>query len=168
MFKKNIIAGDTLLITDMGLPFDPTSGNSVTVFLNGPTLITIAAATITGTYTISVASTITRSWPAGTYDYAVVANLAGEETTLASGQVEVDTRIDLQQQGDKRSHARRVLDNINAVIEKRATSDQQSYSIDGRSLSRMTLVELLTFKNHYQSLANAESGKSKKTIITRM
>jgi hypothetical protein len=50
-----------------------------------------------------------------------------------------------------RSHAKKVLDAIEAVIENRATMDQSSMSIAGRSLSRLTIDELLTFKNTYKA-----------------
>ena len=50
-----------------------------------------------------------------------------------------------------RSHAKIVLDAIEGVIEGRATIDQSSMSIAGRSLSRMSIDELLTFKDRYKS-----------------
>jgi len=50
-----------------------------------------------------------------------------------------------------RSHAKKVLDAIEAVIENRATMDQSSMSIAGRSLSRLTIDELLTFRNRYKA-----------------
>ena len=50
-----------------------------------------------------------------------------------------------------RSHAKIVYDAICAVIENRATMDQSSMSIAGRSLSRMSVDDLLKFKNHYKT-----------------
>ncbi len=50
-----------------------------------------------------------------------------------------------------RSHAKIVLDAIQAVIENRATMDQSSMSIAGRSLSRLSIDELLTFKDRYKA-----------------
>jgi hypothetical protein len=52
---------------------------------------------------------------------------------------------------DLRSHAKKVLDNIQAVIEGRATIDQSSMSIAGRSLSRMSVDELMTFRDRYKA-----------------
>ena len=43
---------------------------------------------------------------------------------------------------DLRSHAKIVLDSLEAVIENRANMDQSSMSIAGRSLSRMSVDEL--------------------------
>jgi hypothetical protein len=50
-----------------------------------------------------------------------------------------------------RSHAKIVFDSICAVIENRASMDQSSMSIAGRSLSRMSIDELLTFKDRYKA-----------------
>ena len=50
-----------------------------------------------------------------------------------------------------RSHAKIVFDSICAVIENRASIDQSSMSIAGRSLSRMSIDELLTFKDRYKA-----------------
>jgi len=50
-----------------------------------------------------------------------------------------------------RSHAKIVLDAIEAVIENRANIDQSSMSIAGRSLSRMSIDDLLTFRARYRA-----------------
>lgn len=50
-----------------------------------------------------------------------------------------------------RSHAKIVLDAIEAVIENRANIDQSSMSIAGRSLSRMSIDDLLTFRARYKA-----------------
>ena len=52
---------------------------------------------------------------------------------------------------DVRSHAKKVLDAIEAVLENRASQDQMSYSIAGRSLSRMSIDDLMTFRNRYRA-----------------
>ena len=52
---------------------------------------------------------------------------------------------------DLRSHAKIVLDAIEAVIQGRATIDQSSMSIAGRSLSRLTIDELMTFRDRYKA-----------------
>ena len=58
---------------------------------------------------------------------------------------ELDTNNDL------RTHAKKVLDAIEAVIEGRATIDQSSFSLGGRSLSRMSVDELMTFRDRYKA-----------------
>ena len=43
------------------------------------------------------------------------------------------------------------MDNIEAALENRASVDQSSFSIAGRSLSRMSIDELLTFRDRYHA-----------------
>jgi hypothetical protein len=57
---------------------------------------------------------------------------------------------------DNRSHAERTLENIEAVIEQRATKDQSSYSVGGVSLSRMSVDELLNLRKMYKALVLKE------------
>lgn len=70
-----------------------------------------------------------------TLDYGITKFVLGE----------LDTNTDL------RSHAKKVLDAIEAVIEGRATIDQSSFSLGGRSLSRMSIDELMTFRDRYHA-----------------
>ena len=62
---------------------------------------------------------------------------------------------------DGRSHAQVVLDAIQAVIEKRATKDQESYTISGRSLSRTPLKDLIELRNLYRNEVRAEERQAK-------
>ena len=50
-----------------------------------------------------------------------------------------------------RSHAKKILDAVEAVLENRASMDQQSMSIAGRSLSRMSITDLMTFRDRYKA-----------------
>ena len=53
--------------------------------------------------------------------------------------------------GDTRSHAKKVLDAINAVIEGTATEEQESYQIKDRSLKRRSVSELLELRSFYKA-----------------
>ncbi|SFO63572.1 hypothetical protein SAMN05216567_101887 [Variovorax sp. OK605] len=62
--------------------------------------------------------------------------------------------------GDVRSHARRTLDAIEAVLEGRATSATAEYEINGRRLKYIPLNELHAMRSKYQREVAAEEGKS--------
>ena len=63
-----------------------------------------------------------------------------------------------------------------AIIEGRASQDQMSYSIAGRSLSRMSIDDLLQFEGVYRArwlreqreLRNKEVGGNDSIILTRL
>jgi hypothetical protein len=60
--------------------------------------------------------------------------------------------VDLDSGGaDPRTHAEKMLTKIEALLEGRADADVQSYSIAGRSLTKMTPDELVKWRNYYRS-----------------
>jgi hypothetical protein len=72
---------------------------------------------------------------------------------------------------DGRTHARKVLDAIHAVIEGRATLDQLEYTIGSRSLKRMTVEDLFLFRDRYTALVKAEeaaaNGNPRNKMVVR-
>ncbi|MCX7180631.1 MAG: hypothetical protein NTX56_18335 [Proteobacteria bacterium] len=52
---------------------------------------------------------------------------------------------------DDRTHARKVLDSIEAVIEGRASQDQERYMIAGRELWRTPIPTLLKLRQTYRA-----------------
>lgn len=78
--------------------------------------------------------------------------------------------------GDLRGHAARTLAAIDALLEGRATKDQQSYKIGERELSRIPIPELLSLRDYYRAEAKREadadalaSGQARpRMVVTRM
>jgi hypothetical protein len=79
--------------------------------------------------------------------------------------------------GDTRGHAQRTYDAIKALLEGRATKDQQSYKIGDRELARIPVPELLMLQDYYRTQANREQNAEAlaqglpgrpRTILTRM
>jgi len=54
-----------------------------------------------------------------------------------------------------------VLDAIEAVIENRATLDQESYQIGGRSLKRMPIADLMRLRQLYRAEVAGEEAAAK-------
>ena len=123
---------------------------------------TITATETTLAYVVEVASTVTDNYTAHQYKwYAFITRTSDSErvavdegmTTLVANYA--DTNADL------RTHAKKVLDAVQAVIENRATIDQSSFSIAGRSLSRMSIDELFTVRDRYRAEYNEEVKKAR-------
>ena len=70
--------------------------------------------------------------------------------TFDSGTWEVKPNLDADT-ADPRSHAKITLEDVEAVIEGRATKDQENYSIAGRSLSRTPVADLLSLRDYYRT-----------------
>lgn len=87
---------------------------------------------------------------AGSYEYQQYFTLSGERKTADRGFVEVKPDFASAANYDGRSHVKKVLDAIRANLEGVASKSQQSYSIEGRSLSRYSLEELSNLEQRYE------------------
>ena len=113
---------------------------------------TIAATEAESTYLVEIASAVTASLTAGDYQWAafIIRSSDNQRVVIDQGRTEILPNLQ-NTTADLRSHAKKVLDAIEAVLENRASQDQMSYSIAGRSLSRMSIDDLMTFRNRYRA-----------------
>lgn len=113
---------------------------------------TISATEAESTYLVEIASAVTASLTAGDYQWAafIIRSSDNQRVVIDQGRTEILPNLQ-NTTADLRSHAKKVLDAIEAVLENRASQDQMSYSIAGRSLSRMSIDDLMTFRNRYRA-----------------
>ena len=78
--------------------------------------------------------------------------------TVGSGQLKITTDFNTENK-DARSHAQIMLDKINAVLENRADGDVASYSIQGRSLTKLSPGELREWRDYYRREVAQENLK---------
>lgn len=113
---------------------------------------TLTATEADDTYYIEAASSTTTGYTVGDYIWeAYITKTADSNRVMVdSGRTTITQNL-ADTNADLRSHAKKVLDAIEAVIEGRATIDQSSFSLGGRSLSRMSVDELMTFRDRYRA-----------------
>ena len=111
---------------------------------------TLTATESGDTYIIEASNT--SSYTKGNYNWVsyITRTSDSARVKLEEGFVEVQDNY-ATTSASVRSHAKIVLDSIEAVIENRANIDQSSMSIAGRSLSRMSIDELMTFRDRYKA-----------------
>lgn len=110
-------------------------------------------------FAVTHAAATTATIAAGTYDWAAQVSSGAFKYTVDSGTLEVLPNLfsgTASAASDQRTHNRKTLDAIKAVIEGRATVDQQEYTIAGRSLKRTPMADLLMLLNFYETRVNAE------------
>jgi hypothetical protein len=116
------------------------------------------------THLVSVAATTTDDWTPGNYYYQAYMTSGAERFMLREGYVEIKPNFATLSAGyDARSHVKKVLDAIEAVIENKATSDQLSYSIAGRSLQRMSWDQIMSAYDDYKRKWEREQAKLRGT-----
>ena len=116
----------------------------------------------TSLYTIAVPSTSTAGYTKGQYTYQeYITNGSSQRLVLNTGLIKVKSNLDADT-ADPRSDDRKTYDALVATIENRASIDQMSMAIAGRSLSRMGPEELVNFKSQYKALVNNEEKVSRR------
>jgi hypothetical protein len=163
-----LIAGDTLDFTDVVPDYPATAGWTLkyrlvprfTTPVQAP--ITLTATASGADYVIAAAPTVTATWAAGAYSFFRWVEKAGARQTLdpaEGGQLTVKADPSAVPQGtDTRTQEEIALDAIDAVLANRATVDQKSYSIAGRSLERMAVSELLELRRYYAARVQKNKG----------
>ena len=113
---------------------------------------TINAVEADSTYYIEVGASTTATYNAHTYKWnAYITRTSDSARSIVDSGIILLTPNYADTNADVRSHAKKVLDALEAVIQGRASIDQSSMSIAGRSLSRMTIDEIMTFRDRYKA-----------------
>lgn len=107
-------------------------------------------------FAVDEATTKTAVLAAGTYDWTAYVSKTGDRRRVDNGQLVVLADMAGNGDVDLRSHAVKTLAAIEAVLEGRASRDQESYSINGRSLSRTSLPDLIALRRTYRAEVIAE------------
>lgn len=133
--------------------------------LRGPGVINLVATAEGPQHRLASTASDTAAWAPGLYAYAVRATRTdGTVVQIDAGTTEVLPDLAQSSGGDMRSHARITLENIRAVIENRATQDQQRYVIETgnskRELWRTPLADLLKLEAIYAARVKAEEAKA--------
>lgn len=151
LFPPRLTAGLTLRHTIVQAAY-PAPDWVLSVVLRGPGAYTLRAEGEGAAHRFHAAANVTSQWLHGTYAYSVRASNGTEVVELATGTLEVSPDLTQLPAGhDARSHVERVLAAIEAVIEKRATIDQERYRINNRELWRTPIPELLKLRDRYKA-----------------
>jgi len=135
----------------------------LTYYLRSPEgEISIVASASGADHAVTVAKATTAGYKAGYYGWDAAVDNGTERHAVGHGAFPVKPDPTKTGSGfDPRSHARKTLEAIEAVIEKRATRDQEEYTIGGRSLKRTPIEELLVFKDRYVAEVAGEDAAAK-------
>jgi hypothetical protein len=126
---------------------------TLTAHLRGPASIDLQA-DAAGVFTATAATTA--AWAPGTYWWSMRATNGTDVLEVATGQLVVNPDLAATAGFDGRTQNERTLDAICAVLEKRASQDQQRYVIKDRELWRTPITDLLKLKAHYQAAVRRE------------
>ena len=153
---ERIVVGDFIQWrrTDLGTDY-PNDAYTATYVARitggGSSEIQIAGTAYNSDYLFSASSSVSAGFTAGFYHYQLemVRNSDSERIVIDRGTF--TAVVDLDVNGtDPRSHAEIMVDKIETVLQGRADADVLSYSINGRSLSKMPPNELVEWRDYYK------------------
>lgn len=114
--------------------------------------IEITASADSDNFSIVVAASTTQSYTAGKYDWAAeVSGGSSEVYEVDRGVLIVLARFDQASALDFRTHAEKMLEAIEALLENRGTVDQMEYTIGSRHLKRLSVKELTDWRDYYRA-----------------
>lgn len=134
---------------------------------------TITASKVSSAHVVEVPIATTTTYKAGDYLWkaVIVRDSDSEEVVVDEGYAELK-----RQSGEVSSHVYTTLKNIRATIEGKASKDQLSYTINGRSLTRYSFEELMKLEKEYLARWNREKAaldrkagrESKHQVLVKM
>jgi len=154
-----ISAGLTLSLTLRPSKY-PAGAWSLVLLLRGPASYNLASTAQGESHVLTASAAETSSWLPGLYSYSLRAKAGDNVVELENGQLQVNPDLaTLDGTYDPRTQAQKILDAVEAVLEKRATSDVQRYTINNRELWRTPLEELIKLRDKYRAIVQREKAK---------
>lgn len=143
----------------------PASGWNLTYYFRGVGPGFDVEATANGTkFDLAALASQTTSCTAGTYSFQAFVTKDDEKILVDSGTIRVHPNLATmaaEDTFDGRSKAQKILDAIDAMVEGKATLDQQSYVIGNRQLARIPIPDLILLRDKYQRIVNQEKRLEK-------
>lgn len=100
---------------------------------------------------INISATASSAWVEGEYNIQLYVTDGTDVHTVHTGRV-------ILKNINSKSHARKVLDAINARLENRASQEQSEYEVNGRRIKFISHDELIKLRSFYlREVANEEA-----------
>lgn len=170
-----LTAGDSLQWTTTLADYSASDSWSVSTYFRADDgrRFEVVMSGVTTTWTGTLDGSDTSKWSAGVYSWHTVVSKNADRITVDHGQI----RVLPDPEGETPpSHARRMLDAIEALIEGRLTSDKaERFTINGQSIDKMPSNEIREWRNYYAAEVAAErnrdrqfrGGRSHRIVRTR-
>lgn len=137
--------------------FDPADGWTLSYHFRGPEDVDLDG-TVDG-QGFELAFDLEEFTRAGGYAWEAVAlnSGQGERCVVQSGRLTIRRNLeDATELGDQKSHAERMVERLEAAIEGTADANVLSYTIAGRSIERIPILELRSLLASYRREVEAE------------
>lgn len=118
----------------------------------GNTEIEVEGAAYQSDYLFTVSSVDSSNFVAGYYHWQLEIERNSDNERIVIDRGAFDAIVDLDAGGaDPRTHAEIMLTKIETMLEGKADSDVANYSINGRSLTKLSVSELIEWRDYYRA-----------------
>ena len=160
-----VIAGDTLEFVKSFSDYPADAGWTLSYSLRGVTgsAPNFSASADGQAHSVTVPAATTLGWAPGQYQaQGYVTHTDGRRFSVFSGYITVTRNLAAEDAiTDIRSHARKVVDNIESVLEGRATDDVLNSTIEGTTIQRLSVDQLLLLRDRYRAEVRREEAAAK-------
>jgi len=150
-----IIAGDYIQWYRTDLSDYPSSEYTLKYMIyNTSKSYEVTAAAYGSQYLVTIATTTSDDYTAGSYKWDAYVSKTGVRYKVDTGYITVKQDTGALTGGtgyDYSSTVKTIFDAIEAVIQGRASKDQEEFAIAGRSLKRTPIADLLKLRNFYKA-----------------
>lgn len=149
---QTIRAGDFLTWTKTLSEYPANAGWAlVYTLINGSSKITINATSSGADHLVSVPAATSANYPAGSYSWIARVTKGTEIYTLDQGSITVLPNLAALVTFDGRSHAKVMVEAIEAAIQGRASALQLRMMINNRSIEYLSPAELIKWLSFYRA-----------------
>lgn len=162
-FPSTLFLGDSISET-FTLPDYPASTYTLTVKLiphTAGTARSITASASGDDHLVEATSGTTGAWTAGAHSWVAYVTSGTTRVNVGSGEITLRANPASATSLDGRSHARKVLEAIEAVLEGTATSDQKRVVIGDREVEKWSPVDLIKMRQAYRLEVVAEDNAAR-------
>jgi len=140
--------------SDLATTYDPddyTLTYVARITAGGSAEITVTCSESSGAFLASISSSTSANFTAGDYYWQaeILRKSDSERIVVDRGTFKIIVDLDVDST-DPRTHAEIMLAKIESLLEGRADGDVSSYSIAGRSLTKMSPAELIEWRDYYR------------------
>jgi hypothetical protein len=128
----------------------------------GNTEFAVVGAETGGTYLFTIPSATSADFVTGDYHWQLEIVRTSDSSRIVVQRGDWSILVDLDVNGsDPRSHAQIMVGKIESILQGKADSDVGSYSIAGRSLTKMSFAELMDARDKYKAEFTQELVKTR-------
>lgn len=149
-------AGDTWVWRREDLTDYPAGTWTITYYFRAPTAnFQITAAAFGTAHAVNVAKGTTAAYTPARYKWIACADNGTVRVTVDQGELLVQPNLAVAGNLDDRSHARKMLEAIEALLEGRATKDQQAFTHGDVAITRIPIEQLKRIRDEYRAEVRA-------------